>query len=352
MTRRRASRVAASPSSRRSRRCPPAQAFPGSVRWGYGELRDLPRERGGRRRTRRRTGACSRASCSARPAGARARIRGRRLRPAVVAAVGGDIAYAATSSSRCSSCRRTSRRPRATAGCSRSRPSAARAPGPRDGPRLDEPPSLPRGRCLARAVGARGTLPAELRRVERQGVRRRRAPASVGPRHVQRRGQLDGRPLERGRDRNPGGHRRRPRRSAACRCRAAAVLRRQAQGLWSATSLASAGLSRRAGGIAGVVGIGSHAYLLAQGDLQRLETDGVASGATHGNACFARETMKGLYVLFVDEVSRRGLDEPGRGSHSYGAALRFFLAAALRAPAPLAASDRAAVFPRPRRWTG
>jgi hypothetical protein len=84
------------------------------------------------------------------------------------------------------------------------------------------------------------------------------------------------------------------------------------------------GLSRRAGGLAGVFGIGSHAYLLAQGDLQRLETDAVARRDFYGNACLARETIKGLYVLLVDEVSRRGLDEPGRWSHSYGAALRFF----------------------------
>lgn len=84
------------------------------------------------------------------------------------------------------------------------------------------------------------------------------------------------------------------------------------------------GLSRRAGGVAGVFGIGSHAYLLAQGDLQRLETDGVARRDFHGNVCLARETIKGLYVLLVDEVSRRDLDGPGRLSHSYGAALRFF----------------------------
>lgn len=84
------------------------------------------------------------------------------------------------------------------------------------------------------------------------------------------------------------------------------------------------GLSRRAGGLAGVLGIGSHAYLLAQGDLQRLETDGVARRDFYGNVCFARETVKGLYVLLVDEVSRRGFDQPGRLSHSYGAGLRFF----------------------------
>jgi hypothetical protein len=84
------------------------------------------------------------------------------------------------------------------------------------------------------------------------------------------------------------------------------------------------GLSRRAGGVAGVVGIGSHAYLLAQADLQRLETGGLVSRDFFANACFARETVKGLYVLLVDEVSRRGRDQPARLSHSYGAGLRFF----------------------------
>ena len=84
------------------------------------------------------------------------------------------------------------------------------------------------------------------------------------------------------------------------------------------------GLSRRAGGVAGVIGIGSHAYLLAQADVQRLETGGVASRDFFANACLARETIKGLYVLLVDEVSRRAWDQPGRLSHSYGAGLRFF----------------------------
>jgi hypothetical protein len=84
------------------------------------------------------------------------------------------------------------------------------------------------------------------------------------------------------------------------------------------------GLSRRTGGLATVLGIGSHAYLLAQGDLQRLETYGVARRDFYANACLARETIKGLYVLLVDEISRRDLGGPGRVSHSYGAALRFF----------------------------
>jgi hypothetical protein len=85
------------------------------------------------------------------------------------------------------------------------------------------------------------------------------------------------------------------------------------------------GLSRRAGGLASVVGIGSHAYLLMQGDLQRLERDGApARSELFANACLARETFKGLYVLLVDEVARRGSDGPARVSHSYGAGLRFF----------------------------
>lgn len=84
------------------------------------------------------------------------------------------------------------------------------------------------------------------------------------------------------------------------------------------------GLSRRAGGLAGVFGIGSRAYLLAQGDLQRVEAVGVSRRDFYANACLARETIKGLYVLLVDEVSRRDLGGPGRLSHSYGAALRFF----------------------------
>jgi hypothetical protein len=86
-------------------------------------------------------------------------------------------------------------------------------------------------------------------------------------------------------------------------------------------------LDRSAGGIAGVFGFGHRAYLLAQGDLQWLRAPGpeaTTSRDLQTNVCFARETWKGLYVLFIDEMTRRRLGAPGRLSHSYGSALRWF----------------------------
>lgn len=83
---------------------------------------------------------------------------------------------------------------------------------------------------------------------------------------------------------------------------------------------------RDAAGIAGVFGFGRRAYLLAQGDLQWLRSspEATTSKDLHTNVCFARETWKGLYVLLIDETTRRRLGTPGRVSHSYGSALRWF----------------------------
>jgi hypothetical protein len=84
-------------------------------------------------------------------------------------------------------------------------------------------------------------------------------------------------------------------------------------------------LRRQAVGLSSVIGIGRHAYLLAQADLQHLR-DGTGGQRRDlfANACFARETVKGLYVLLQTELSRRDLASPGRISHSEGAALRWF----------------------------
>jgi hypothetical protein len=86
-------------------------------------------------------------------------------------------------------------------------------------------------------------------------------------------------------------------------------------------------LNREAGGLSGVFGLGRKAYLLAQGDVQRLRVGGPAPSVSNeldSNLCLARETVKGLYVLLVDEMTRRDLGSPGRLSHSYGAGLRWF----------------------------
>lgn len=87
------------------------------------------------------------------------------------------------------------------------------------------------------------------------------------------------------------------------------------------------GLSQNAGGVSTVIGIGRRAYLLAQADLERLRVESpetTVSKDLHTNVCFARETWKGLYVLLIDEMTRRNLGSPGRLSHSYGTALRWF----------------------------
>lgn len=96
--------------------------------------------------------------------------------------------------------------------------------------------------------------------------------------------------------------------------------------LWlSYLSRRETALDRQALGLSAVIGIGSHAYLLTQGDYQKLRTDGGPTRRDlYGNACLARETVKGLYVLLIGEVARQGLDEPGRLSHSEGVGLRWF----------------------------
>jgi hypothetical protein len=110
----------------------------------------------------------------------------------------------------------------------------------------------------------------------------------------------------------------------------------------SALSRGKPGMHRRAVGLSSVIGVGSRAYLLAQLDVQHLRQDttppsapaapGTPSPPTApqetsnrellANLCFARETFKGLYVLVFDEAVRRDLGE--RVSHSYGVGLRWF----------------------------
>lgn len=87
------------------------------------------------------------------------------------------------------------------------------------------------------------------------------------------------------------------------------------------------GHTRQAGGVSGVFGFGRRGYLLAQADLQRLRVESpeaTVSKELQTNVCLARETWKGLYVLLIDEMTRRNLGSPGRLSHSYGSALRWF----------------------------
>jgi hypothetical protein len=86
-------------------------------------------------------------------------------------------------------------------------------------------------------------------------------------------------------------------------------------------------VDREAAGLSGVFGIGGRAYLLAQADLQRVHRPSAEPADTrelHANLCFARETVKGLYVLLVDEATRHDMGSSGRLSHSYGAGLRWF----------------------------
>ena len=110
----------------------------------------------------------------------------------------------------------------------------------------------------------------------------------------------------------------------------AGVFFRNKHKLWlSALSRGRPGLHRRAVGLSTVFGIGKHAYLLTQADLERMRRDGPVPSAPsttdlHTNVCFARETVKGLYVLLIDEMSRSDVGSPGRLRHSYGAALRWF----------------------------
>jgi hypothetical protein len=87
------------------------------------------------------------------------------------------------------------------------------------------------------------------------------------------------------------------------------------------------GFHQDAGGLSGVFGFGRRAYLLAQADLQQIRLEAPSptlSTDLDTNLCFARETWKGLYVLLIDEMTRRKLGSPGRLSHSYGTGLRWF----------------------------
>jgi len=94
----------------------------------------------------------------------------------------------------------------------------------------------------------------------------------------------------------------------------------------SYTSRGRPGLHRQAGGISGVFGIGRHAYLLAQTDLQRVQDASLPDAPLDlfVNTCFARETVKGLYVLLIDEVAQQDMGGGSRVSHTYGAGLRWF----------------------------
>lgn len=84
-------------------------------------------------------------------------------------------------------------------------------------------------------------------------------------------------------------------------------------------------VERRGVGVSTVIGIGEHAYLLMETDLQRLRPKGApAQWQTFSNWCLARETVKGLYVLLVDEWSHRDLGPTAITGHSYGASLRWF----------------------------
>jgi hypothetical protein len=105
-------------------------------------------------------------------------------------------------------------------------------------------------------------------------------------------------------------------------------------------------LTRRAGGLYGVIGIGSHAYLLTETDFERLR-DGPAAAHwdVFSNWCFARETLKGLYVLLVNEWARQGLGDPGRLAFSYGASLRWFARPHLELQLRWRHQDRDAVSP-------
>src|SRR5262249_17434859 len=107
-------------------------------------------------------------------------------------------------------------------------------------------------------------------------------------------------------------------------------------------------LGREAGGLSGVFGIGRKAYLLAQADVQRLRGPSPAptvSNELDTNLCFARETVKGLYVLLVDEMTRRDLGSPGRVSHSYRAGLPWFPRPHLEPQARWRQQDPQAVSP-------
>jgi hypothetical protein len=77
-----------------------------------------------------------------------------------------------------------------------------------------------------------------------------------------------------------------------------------------------------------VVGIGSHAYLLTEGVLQDRRSrvaDGPEGHDLFANACFAYETVKGLYVLLTEEASRVAQrDGQVRTGHTYGPSLRWF----------------------------
>jgi len=109
------------------------------------------------------------------------------------------------------------------------------------------------------------------------------------------------------------------------------------------------GLDREAAGLSGVFGIGHRAYLLAQADLQRVRVDGTApmvANELDTNLCFARETVKGLYVLLTDEMTRGHLGTSDRLSHSYGAGLRWFPRPHLELQARWRQRDREAVSPQ------
>jgi hypothetical protein len=84
---------------------------------------------------------------------------------------------------------------------------------------------------------------------------------------------------------------------------------------------------RRQVALSSVFGIGRHAYLLTETVLQDRRTSPAPGEARDllANACFAYETVKGLYVLLTEEASRTAVrDGPVRIGHTYGPSLRWF----------------------------
>ena len=97
----------------------------------------------------------------------------------------------------------------------------------------------------------------------------------------------------------------------------------------SAARRHEAALDRTLLAASSVIGIGAHAYLLTETLLQRArarEPAAAGSWETFVNGCLARETVKGLYVLLVEEASHRPPADgaPPVTAHTFGTSLRWF----------------------------